>query len=140
MTWTVTGVAVTTVPSAGDVMITSGAVLAEGDGVRSPGTASAGAPPAAELIPIAHVAIADKPAGPDRQPFQGDLGQVVDDMVQTAEAGANELIVELDASVANSTELIDKALSVIQAVTAAGLRSTGTSTSTNGDLAAGIRS
>ena len=37
-----------------------------------------------------------------------------------AEAGADELIVDLDASVANSTELIDKALAVLQAVTAAG--------------------
>lgn len=97
-------------------------------------------PQTMELIPIAHVAIADKPAGPDRQPFEGNLAQVVNDMAETAEAGADELIVDLDASVANSTELIDKALAVLQAVTAAGLRSTGTRTSTNGDPAARIRS
>lgn len=93
-----------------------------------------------ELIPVAHVTIADKPAGPDRQPFRGTLSQVVDDMAATAEAGADEVIVELDASVASSAELIDKALTIIQAATAAGLRSTGTSTSTNSDPAAGIGS
>jgi alkanesulfonate monooxygenase SsuD/methylene tetrahydromethanopterin reductase-like flavin-dependent oxidoreductase (luciferase family) len=92
------------------------------------------------LIPVAHVTLADEPAGPERQPFQGILNEVIDDIAATAEAGADELIIGLDASVASSAELIDKALALMHAATAAGLRnSTATGAPASSGLAAGIR-
>jgi probable F420-dependent oxidoreductase len=91
------------------------------------------------LIPVAHVTLADRPAGPGRQPFQGILDEVIDDIAATAEAGADELIVGLDASVASSAELIDKALALMQAVTAAGLRNSAAAAApASRGLAAGI--
>jgi alkanesulfonate monooxygenase SsuD/methylene tetrahydromethanopterin reductase-like flavin-dependent oxidoreductase (luciferase family) len=49
-----------------------------------------------EMIVVGNVTFTDRPAGPDRSAFVGTLEQVLDDIRTTAEAGADELIVDLN--------------------------------------------
>ena len=74
------------------------------------------------LVPMAQFTLTDRPAGPDRQVFQGDVDQIVGDVAAVAEAGAHELICSLDANVSSVNELLDKALALLEGVTAAKLR------------------
>ncbi|OBI94384.1 LLM class F420-dependent oxidoreductase [Mycobacterium alsense] len=48
------------------------------------------------LVVVGNVTFTDRPAGPDRPPFVGTLDQVMDDVRTAAEAGADELIVDLN--------------------------------------------
>jgi probable F420-dependent oxidoreductase len=83
--------------------------------------AAAGRDPGAlELIVRANIELADAPLRGDRQPFQGTLEQVVEDLAGTAEAGADEVIVELHPSVRDGAELLDKALEVKDRLTTVG--------------------
>ena len=49
-----------------------------------------------EMIVVGNVTFTELPAGPDRSAFVGTLGQVMDDVQTAAEAGADELIVDLN--------------------------------------------
>ena len=49
-----------------------------------------------ELVVVGNVTFADRPAGRDRSAFVGTLDQVMDDVQTAAEAGADELIVDLN--------------------------------------------
>ncbi|WP_198167236.1 hypothetical protein [Microbispora sp. ATCC PTA-5024] len=45
---------------------------------------------------VGNVTFTGRPAGPDRSPFIGTLDQIMDDIHTAAEAGADELIVDLN--------------------------------------------
>jgi probable F420-dependent oxidoreductase len=80
-------------------------------------------PAALRLVPLApFVSVTAKPLGTGRQQFQGSPRELAEDFADMAEAGAHELIIGLDADSASASELIDKALTLIDAATAAGLR------------------
>jgi probable F420-dependent oxidoreductase len=49
-----------------------------------------------EMVVVGNVTFTDRPAGPDRSAFVGTLDQVMDDVQTAAEAGADELIVDLN--------------------------------------------
>jgi alkanesulfonate monooxygenase SsuD/methylene tetrahydromethanopterin reductase-like flavin-dependent oxidoreductase (luciferase family) len=49
-----------------------------------------------EMIVVGNVTFADRLAGPDRAAFVGTLDQVLDDVQTAADAGADELIVDLN--------------------------------------------
>src|SRR5262245_48544453 len=49
-----------------------------------------------ELVVVANVAFTDRPAGPDRRAFAGTFDQIMDHVQTAAEAGADELIVDLN--------------------------------------------
>jgi probable F420-dependent oxidoreductase len=49
-----------------------------------------------EMIVVGNVTFTDRPAGPDRSAFVGTLDQIMDDVRTAAEAGAAELIVDLN--------------------------------------------
>ncbi|MEV1331414.1 LLM class F420-dependent oxidoreductase [Micromonospora costi] len=49
-----------------------------------------------EMVVVGNVTFTDRPAGPDRTPFVGTLDQIMDDVHTAAEAGADELIVDLN--------------------------------------------
>ncbi|WP_281250153.1 TIGR03619 family F420-dependent LLM class oxidoreductase [Nonomuraea jiangxiensis] len=49
-----------------------------------------------EMIVVGNVTFTDRPAGPDRSAFVGTLDQIMDDIHTAAEAGADELIVDLN--------------------------------------------
>lgn len=74
------------------------------------------------LVALEHVMVAGKPLGSDRQPFQGSAEQITEDFAGVAQAGAHEVIVSLGDTVTSAGELMDKALAILDAATAAGLR------------------
>jgi probable F420-dependent oxidoreductase len=49
-----------------------------------------------ELVVVGNVTFTDRPAGPGRSAFVGTLDQIMDDIHTAAEAGADELIVDLN--------------------------------------------
>ena len=49
-----------------------------------------------ELVVVGNVTFTDRPAGSDRSAFVGTLDQIMDDIHTAAEAGADELIVDLN--------------------------------------------
>jgi probable F420-dependent oxidoreductase len=49
-----------------------------------------------EMIVVGNVTFTDRPAGPDRSAFVGTLDQIMDDVLTAADAGAAELIVDLN--------------------------------------------
>ncbi|WP_203887765.1 TIGR03619 family F420-dependent LLM class oxidoreductase [Planotetraspora kaengkrachanensis] len=49
-----------------------------------------------EMVVVGNVTFTDRPPGPDRSPFVGTLDQIMDDIHTAAEAGADELIVDLN--------------------------------------------
>ncbi len=49
-----------------------------------------------EMVVVGNVTFTDRPAGPDRSAFVGTLDQIMDDVRTVAEAGADELIVDLN--------------------------------------------
>lgn len=76
---------------------------------------------ALELIARGNIELTDAPLGADRQPFQGSLDQVVEDFVGNAEAGATELLIELQGTVRDADELFDRALEIKDRLAAAGI-------------------
>lgn len=81
-------------------------------------------PGAMRLVPVApYTVVTDKPAGPDRELFQGTPEQLVEDFAAIAEAGAHELIIGLDSDSASAAEMLDKAMRVLYAAAGAGLTS-----------------
>jgi probable F420-dependent oxidoreductase len=49
-----------------------------------------------EMIVVGNVTFTDRPAGPDRSAFVGTLDEIMDDVRTAAEAGADELIIDLN--------------------------------------------
>ena len=49
-----------------------------------------------EMIVVGNVTFTDRPAGPDRSAFFGTLDQIMDDVQTAAEAGADEVIIDLN--------------------------------------------
>jgi probable F420-dependent oxidoreductase len=49
-----------------------------------------------EMVVVGNVTFTDRPEGPDRTPFVGTLDQIVDDVHTAAEAGADEVIIDLN--------------------------------------------
>jgi probable F420-dependent oxidoreductase len=49
-----------------------------------------------EMIVVGNVTFTDRPAGPDRSAFVGTIDQIMDDVQTAADAGADELIVDLN--------------------------------------------
>jgi probable F420-dependent oxidoreductase len=49
-----------------------------------------------EMVVVGNVTFTDRPAGPDRSAFVGTLDQIMDDVHTAAQAGADELIVDLN--------------------------------------------
>ncbi|GGO00931.1 LLM class F420-dependent oxidoreductase [Microbispora bryophytorum] len=49
-----------------------------------------------EMVVVGNVTFTGRPAGPDRSPFVGTLEQIMDDIHTVAEAGADEVIVDLN--------------------------------------------
>ncbi len=49
-----------------------------------------------EMVVVGNVTFTDRAAGPDRTPFVGTLDQIIDDVQTAAEAGADEVIVDLN--------------------------------------------
>jgi probable F420-dependent oxidoreductase len=49
-----------------------------------------------EMVVVGNVTFTDRPAGPDRSAFVGTLDQIMDDVQTAADAGADELIVDLN--------------------------------------------
>jgi probable F420-dependent oxidoreductase len=79
-------------------------------------------PEGLELIPRANVMFGRAGSGADRQPFQGAMPQVVDDIAALAEAGATEILIDLTWTARTCEELLDLALQVLGELGAAGLR------------------
>jgi len=80
-------------------------------------------PGALRLSPIVNPVVTGKPAGQDREVFHGTPGQIAEDFAAVAEAGAHEVTIGLDAASASADELLDMATRLLEAATAAGLRS-----------------
>ncbi|MFF7238562.1 TIGR03619 family F420-dependent LLM class oxidoreductase [Streptomyces collinus] len=59
--------------------------------------------------------------GGDRRPFQGDADQIVADLVQHAELGLDEILVDLQAATRDAQELKDVAAEVFEKARAAGV-------------------
>jgi probable F420-dependent oxidoreductase len=80
-------------------------------------------PRALRLVAAApFIVLTDQPLGPERELFQGSVGELTEDFAAIAEAGADELIIGLDSGAADASELIDKALVLLDAAARAGLR------------------
>lgn len=60
-------------------------------------------------------------AGEDRQPFQGSVDQLVEDLVAHAEVGFDDIFLDLQSSVRDAAELKDVAAEVYEAARAAGV-------------------
>ncbi|MEV0494478.1 LLM class F420-dependent oxidoreductase [Streptomyces atratus] len=59
--------------------------------------------------------------GADRQPFQGSVAQIVEDLVAHAGVGVPEIMLDLQATTRDAAELVDVAAEVYEAARAAGV-------------------
>ena len=75
-----------------------------------------------QLVAVGNCVVTSKPAGSDRELFQGSPEQIIEDAAAAAAAGAQEVVFSLDGGVENTNEMLDKALMLMDAATAAGLR------------------
>jgi probable F420-dependent oxidoreductase len=74
------------------------------------------------LTPAApFIVVTAQPLGADRPLFHGSVAQLMDDFAAIAAAGADELVIGLDSSSATASELIDRALMLLDAARTAGL-------------------
>ncbi|GIF63274.1 LLM class F420-dependent oxidoreductase [Asanoa ishikariensis] len=67
-----------------------------------------------ELVVVGNVTFTDRPAGPDRSAFVGTLDQVMDDIHTAEEAGADELIVDLNLQdwFTNTSRMLETAVKI----------------------------
>jgi hypothetical protein len=59
--------------------------------------------------------------GADRQPFQGSVDQIVEDLVEHARIGLDEILIDLQGSARDAQELTDVAAEVFEKARAAGV-------------------
>lgn len=78
-------------------------------------------PQALQLLPLAWLGLTDASLGADRGPFQGTVAQVVEDLAAAAEAGADEVIIGLEATTKSIAELVDRAQEIMEAARQAGV-------------------
>lgn len=78
-------------------------------------------PEALQLIPLAWLDLTDAPLGADRGLFQGTVAQVVEDLAAVGEAGADEVIIGLEATTKGVVELVDRAQEVMEQARDAGV-------------------
>jgi probable F420-dependent oxidoreductase len=78
-------------------------------------------PQTLQLLPLAWVGLTDAPLGADRGQFQGTVAQVVEDLAENAEAGADEVILGLEATTKSIAELVDRAEEILAATREAGV-------------------
>ena len=71
---------------------------------------------------VGNCVVTSKPAGSDRDLYQGSPEQIIEDAAAAAAAGAREVVFSLDGGVENADEMMDKALMLMDAANAAGLR------------------
>ena len=69
---------------------------ADWDRIRELAAERGRTPDAMEMIVVGNVTFTERPAGPDRPAFVGTFEQIVEDVHTAAEAGADELIVDLN--------------------------------------------
>ncbi|GAA3241911.1 TIGR03619 family F420-dependent LLM class oxidoreductase [Streptomyces thermocoprophilus] len=75
-----------------------------------------------ERVPRANAMYSPKPYdGDDRQPFQGSVDQIVEDLVAHAEVGMDEVLIDLQTTPRDAQELKDVAAEVYEKARAAGL-------------------
>jgi hypothetical protein len=73
------------------------------------------------MIPMVYVHVTDQPAGTDRQPFQGSITQVTEDVAELAEATPSKETIFLFQGMASGKELVDTSCAVLQALSEARL-------------------
>ncbi|OBJ49058.1 TIGR03619 family F420-dependent LLM class oxidoreductase [Mycobacterium sp. 1423905.2] len=73
-----------------------------------------------EMVVVGNVTLTDRPAGPDRSAFVGTLDQVLDDVHTAADAGADELIVDLNLQdwFVNTQQMLEAAVTIREKATA----------------------
>ncbi|GAA3479039.1 LLM class F420-dependent oxidoreductase [Streptomyces yanii] len=75
-----------------------------------------------EVCARANATYSAKPfEGADRQPFQGSVAQIVEDLVAHAAVGVTEILLDLQATTRDAAELADVAAEVYRAARAAGV-------------------
>jgi probable F420-dependent oxidoreductase len=75
---------------------------------------------AIQLVPLVHVMLSDSDAGQDRMPFQGSIAQVVDDVAEVVEIGADEIIIAFHGLESTKDQIV-RSEELITALTDAGL-------------------
>jgi probable F420-dependent oxidoreductase len=76
-----------------------------------------------ELIAVGNITFTEWPLGADRSAFTGTTDQIVDDIASAAEAGADEIILDLNLQdwFTNAEMMMDAATDIIERVTGAGI-------------------
>jgi len=77
-----------------------------------------------EMIVVGNVTFTDRPAGPGRSAFVGSLDQIMEDVHTAAEAGADELIVDLnlqDAWFTGTRRMLETAVEIAERAAASGI-------------------
>ncbi|MEU1621156.1 TIGR03619 family F420-dependent LLM class oxidoreductase [Streptomyces sp. NPDC005722] len=74
-----------------------------------------------ELVAVGNVTFTDRPAGADRKAFVGTLDQIVDDIHTVEEAGADELIVDLNLQdwFTSTPQMLETAVEIRERIAAA---------------------
>jgi alkanesulfonate monooxygenase SsuD/methylene tetrahydromethanopterin reductase-like flavin-dependent oxidoreductase (luciferase family) len=74
-----------------------------------------------EMIVVGNVTFTDRPAGPDRSAFIGTLDQIMEDVQTAAEAGADELIIDLNLQdwFTSTKQMLETAVEIRERVAAA---------------------
>jgi probable F420-dependent oxidoreductase len=67
-----------------------------------------------EMVVVGNVTFTDRPGGPDRTPFVGALDQIIEDVQTAAEAGADELIIDLNLQdwFTNTKQMLETAMEI----------------------------
>ncbi|GAA2227398.1 LLM class F420-dependent oxidoreductase [Promicromonospora sukumoe] len=93
------------------------------DAIHQAAAAAGRDPSAMELVVVGNVAFSDSPAGPARSAFSGTRAQVLDDVAAAADAGADELIIDLHLQDwwRDTAQMLDEALEIRALATAAGV-------------------
>jgi probable F420-dependent oxidoreductase len=67
-----------------------------------------------EMVVVGNVTFTDRPGGPDRTPFVGTLDQIIEDVQTAAEAGADELIIDLNLQdwFTNTKQMLETAMEI----------------------------
>jgi alkanesulfonate monooxygenase SsuD/methylene tetrahydromethanopterin reductase-like flavin-dependent oxidoreductase (luciferase family) len=91
------------------------------DRIREMASEYAPDPSRMEMIVVGNVTFTDRPAGPDRSAFVGKLDQIMDDVQTAADAGADELIIDLNLQdwFTSTRQMLETAVEIRERVAAA---------------------